>query len=61
MVEIVINPEGIPIQAMAIEGPPILRKFCEGYAMGWRFEPPLMDGKTQWARFKLVMPFKLGS
>ena len=59
VVEIVINPEGVPTQATAVEGPPLLRKFAENYAMTWRFEPALMNGQPQWAKFKLIMPFRL--
>jgi hypothetical protein len=32
---------------------------AQDYAMGWRFEPALLNGQPQWAKFKLVMPFKL--
>ena len=59
VVEIVINPDGVPTQATAIEGPPLLRKFAEDYAMRWRFEPALLNGAPQWAKFKLIMPFRL--
>lgn len=59
IVEVVVNPDGVPVQANAIEGPPLLRKFAEDYAMQWRFEPPLWNGQPQWAKFKLEMPFRL--
>lgn len=59
IVEVVINPEGIPVEARAIEGPTLLKKYAEDYAMQWRFEPTMWNGQPQWAKFKLEMPFKL--
>lgn len=59
VVEIVVGPDGIPISAKAIEGPAQLRKTAEDYAMQWKFEPALLNGVPQTARFKLTMPFHL--
>jgi protein TonB len=59
VVEIIVGTDGIPTSAHAIEGPPQLRTVAENYAMGWKFEPAMLNGAPQTARFKLTMPFKL--
>jgi protein TonB len=59
VVEITVGPDGIPTSAHAVEGPAQLRKVAEDYAMGWKFEPAMLNGVAQTARFKLTMPFKL--
>jgi protein TonB len=59
VVEITVGPDGIPISAHAVEGPAQLRQTAEAYAMSWKFEPAMLNGVPQTARFKLTMPFKL--
>lgn len=59
VVEIVVGPDGVPVSAHALDGPPQLRPTAENYAMQWRFEPALLNGVPQYARFKLTMPFRL--
>jgi len=59
VVEIIVGTDGIPVKATALEGPPQLRATAEQYAMGWKFEPALLNGSPQTARFKLTMPFRL--
>lgn len=59
VVEITIGPDGLPASAVAKEGPAQLRQHAENYAMKWRFEPALLNGQPQYARFKLIMPFRL--
>lgn len=59
VVEIIIGTDGVPISAHAIEGPVQLRPTAESYAMQWRFEPAMLNGVPQTAKFKLTMPFKL--
>ncbi|HLO66806.1 MAG TPA: energy transducer TonB [Holophaga sp.] len=59
VVEIVVGPDGIPQSAHAVEGPQQLRQTAEQYAMGWKFEPAMLNGVAQTARFKLTMPFRL--
>ncbi len=59
VVEITIGIDGIPIKAQAIDGPPQLRPAAENYAMQWKFEPAMLNGVPQTAKFKLTMPFKL--
>lgn len=59
VIDLIIDPDGVPQQAAAIDGPPLLRKVGEDYALQWRFEPALLDGTPQWAKFRLYMPFKL--
>lgn len=61
VVEIVVGTDGIPTSAHALEGPPQLRPTAEAYAMAWKFEPAMLNGQPQTARFKLTMPFKLKS
>jgi len=57
--EITIGPDGIPASAVAKEGPAQLRQHAVDYAMKWRFEPATLNGQPQYARFKLIMPFRL--
>jgi len=59
VVEIIIGIDGVPIKAVALEGPPQLRPAAENYAMQWKFEPAMLNGVPQTAKFKLTMPFKL--
>ena len=59
VVEIVVGPDGIPTSASAKEGPPQLRPSAEAYAMMWKFEPAMLNGQAQYARFKLTMPYRL--
>jgi protein TonB len=59
VVEITVGLDGVPIKAVALEGPPQLRPTAESYAMQWKFEPAMLNGQPQTARFKLTMPFKL--
>jgi protein TonB len=59
VVEIIVGPDGIPTSAHAVEGPAQLRQCAEDYAMKWKFEPALLNGVPQTARFKLTMPFHL--
>lgn len=59
VVEITVGPDGIPLSAHAVEGPAQLRDTAEKYAMQWKFEPAMLNGVPQTARFKLTMPFKL--
>ena len=59
VVQITIGIDGVPIKAVALEGPPQLRPAAENYAMQWKFEPAMLNGVPQTAAFKLTMPFKL--
>ena len=59
VVEITVGVDGVPVKATALDGPPQLRPTAEQYAMNWRFEPALLNGVPQTARFKLTMPFRL--
>ena len=59
VVEIIIGADGVPISAHSVEGPPQLRGVAENYAMQWRFEPAMLNGVPQTAKFKLTMPFRL--
>jgi len=59
VVVITIGLDGVPSDAIATEGPPQLRDYAANWAKTWRFEPAMMNGQPQYARFKLTMPFKL--
>ncbi|HLO66574.1 MAG TPA: energy transducer TonB [Holophaga sp.] len=59
LVEMIVDPEGIPVSAVALSGPPQLAVTAVRYAMDWRFEPAKLDGIPQTARFRLTMPFNL--
>lgn len=59
IVGIVVSPAGLPVQAEALAGPPELLATAIRYALAWKFEPALLNGVPQYARFKLTMPFHL--
>jgi TonB family protein len=59
IVEIIIDTAGNPIRAEAREGPGELLATAISYALQWEFEPARLNGIPQWARFKLIMPFRL--
>jgi hypothetical protein len=56
LLDMTINPAGLPTKAIAISGPEPLRKFSESYAMRFQFEPVLLRGNPQSARFTMPMP-----
>ena len=59
VVQITVNPAGMPVRAEAVTGPPELIMTAVRYALQWRFAPALLDGIPQAARFRLTMPFRL--
>lgn len=59
VVELTVSPEGTPIYVEALEGPGPLFLTALSYALDWRFQPALINGVPQYARFKLTMPFRL--
>ncbi|WP_366526128.1 energy transducer TonB [Geothrix sp.] len=59
VVKLIVEPNGNPIYAEAVEGPSELRKLAMEYAMQWRFEPILQDGKPRYTELTLKMPFRL--
>ncbi len=59
IVEIVVNPKGEVESAKALSGPPELLEYAQSWVLKWKFAPALLDGRPQYARFKLTMPFRL--
>jgi TonB family protein len=59
VIELVVDPEGRVSRAEALEGPGPLLLTAIGYALDWKFQPALLNGMPQYARFKLTMPFRL--
>jgi TonB family protein len=59
VVEITIDPTGMPIRVEALSGPGELLMTAIRYALKWEFEPARLNGIPQAARFKLTMPFAL--
>ena len=59
LVDLVVDENGIPVRAKAIQGPEALRGKAVAYALGWRFEPAQRNGKPVSSRFHLTMPFRL--
>lgn len=59
ILDLTVDPTGRPVQADALEGPTPLLLTAIGYALAWRFEPALINGAPQYARFRLTMPFRL--
>ena len=59
IIDLTIGPDGLPIRAEALEGPPELLMTALNFALQWEFEPARLNGVPQYARFKLTMPFRL--
>lgn len=59
IVELVVDEQGLPILARAIEGPAQLRATAEGYAMAWQFEPAKLGDVPVRARFRVTVNFAL--
>ena len=59
VVELIIDPDGVPIAAKAIQGPGPLLEYALKYAMGWRFNPLSVNGHPEIGKFNLTMYFRL--
>ena len=59
IVEMTVDPAGIPISAMAVDGPLQLREWAEDSAYNWRYVPAMLNGLPTTMRFKLTLNFKL--
>lgn len=59
VVELTIDPKGLPIEAVAVSGPEALVGAAISHALQWRFEPPTLNGSPHFSRFRLTMPFRL--
>ena len=59
VVQVTLDPEGVPVSASAIDGPPELRRAAEDYAMSWRFAPVIREGQPLAVQFKISMPFRI--
>ncbi|MGA2079876.1 MAG: energy transducer TonB [Holophaga sp.] len=59
LVAIRVGPDGVPISAQAADGPLLLRKAAEAFALGYRFEPYRVNGMPQDFRFNLTVAFTL--
>ena len=61
VVLLTLDPDGRPVRAVAVSGPPELKPTALRYAMQWIFEPVKADGKPVRAQFRLPIPFRLGN
>ena len=59
VLSLTVDPKGEPVRAVAEEGPVPLLLTAIRYRLAWRFQPALLDGVPQYARFRLTMPFRL--
>jgi len=59
LVEVWIDPSGVPIKASALWGRPELREKAVEYALRWKFRAYISDGQPTPVRFRMVMPFRL--
>ncbi|WP_420843198.1 energy transducer TonB [Geothrix oryzisoli] len=59
VVELIIDPDGIPSRATTLSGPVELAPTSESYAMTWRFAPTLIKGVPQFTKTQIIFPFKL--
>jgi TonB family protein len=58
-VAITVGLDGLPVTARALEGPPILRKPAESYAMKWQFKPSTENGVPVFANFPLTVVYRI--
>ena len=61
VMEIVVDPQGIPISCRPTPGPSLafFTPVAAAYGMRWRFKPAMHNGVPQYARFRMTMPFRL--
>jgi TonB family protein len=59
VVELTIDTTGRPCRAETLGGPLPLQSASVQYSLEWRFEPALINGVPQVARFRLTMPYRL--
>jgi protein TonB len=59
VVELTVGLDGVPLGAMALEGPFQLRAAAQAYAMAWRFVPTREGGQPVVSRFKLSVTYRL--
>lgn len=59
VVEVTIDEQGMPTEAIPVSGPEELRPTAVDYVKGWAFAPVKRGGKAVKARFKVTMPFRL--
>jgi hypothetical protein len=57
VLQVLIDPAGLPASAEALTGPPELFMTAIRLAMKWEFEPVRVGGVPRAARFRLTIPF----
>jgi protein TonB len=60
VVQVMVGADGVPISAVALEGPVQLRAAAMADAMTWRINPPTLSGIPQVSRIKITYNFQLG-
>ncbi len=58
-VVVTMDPTGKPSEAYVNQDPWELQGVAAFYALQWSFAPANFNGQSQWARFDLIMPFRL--
>ena len=61
VVQLTIDPSGLPTVARATEGPIELQKYAEEFALQFRFEPGKCDSKPIWSHYALRLPINIKS
>lgn len=59
VVELAVDPTGVPVSATAIEGPDPLLPYACSWILQWRFDPLTLNGRPEYGRFKINMKFQL--
>ena len=59
IIQVTVDPTGVPISAIAVDGPDVLKRTSENYALLWKFKAPDDTPSNVPYRFKLTMPFRL--
>jgi protein TonB len=61
VIDLTVDATGAPVRAAALSGPAELLMTALRFALQWEFEPAILNGQPQPARFKLTMPFSLST
>jgi protein TonB len=59
-VEVIVSPEGRVESARVMKGPPLFAKDARDAAMGWRFQPTLLNGVPVRVTGVITFVFRLG-
>jgi tetratricopeptide (TPR) repeat protein len=59
LIEIYVGTDGVPMKVERLWGPKSFASYANEFALAWRFEPYIEDGKPIPFRLRLTMPFRV--